>query len=521
MDPKSSINSFIAQSKKNYLLKDLYTFSVEALGYSDLRPQPHLEMTQFLEEGAFEMHPGSGENIGLLLLTPRDTFKSTEGSIALPLYIWAKINPNARILLDSHKAGTARERADAVKWHIKSNPKFREPFGDWYTGTDKWNEDAFNINRKTSGSKEASLTVSGVDAAVTGGHYDVIIVDDAVSELNFQTELGREKVKKHIQMLEPLLEPGGLIVIIGTRYHHEDAYGWLIAQNEEHARLNNGKRDWKVLLRGAFDGPKGLYFPERLSNDFLAQKRRKMEAKLFACNYLNEPVEEGSQVFPPVKLRRFNGRFYFDGNCPSIMLNDGTSFPVRVTMALDPAFAGMQKNDANGITVVATDADDNWWVLHAEAYRGSINEVLKRLVDLIRRFRPEVFAWEVVSAQILYEPLLIRALEDARLPIPSLYRYKESQKKRKSIRIEALEPRYRAEQLFVKDDLTDLIEELRKYPELQHEDVLDSLAQHLEIAIPVDPDECYADTDEDDWDTEDEDDTDTRKRMTDGTWTGS
>jgi hypothetical protein len=99
-------------------------------------------------------------------------------------------------------------------------------FGDFKSN--QWAEGSITIKQRTKILKEASITASGVGTGKTGQHYDVIIHDDLNSSKNSQTKEMRDKVINHYKLNTSILEPEGIMVIIGTRYSADDVIGWVL-----------------------------------------------------------------------------------------------------------------------------------------------------------------------------------------------------------------------------------------------------------------------------------------------------
>ena len=65
-------------------------------------------------------------------------------------------------------------------------------------------------------------------AEKTGMHFDVIIMDDLNSASNSNTPEARAKVRDHYRMNHAILEPGGIMLVIGTRYAADDVIGFIL-----------------------------------------------------------------------------------------------------------------------------------------------------------------------------------------------------------------------------------------------------------------------------------------------------
>src|SRR2546427_5789905 len=186
------------ESQKRQVTKSLSLFATEVLGYPDLKPQPHEEMTDFLERLTFRREDHEHQTKGMLLV-PRLCFKTTLGSIALPILLLVQ-NPNLRILITAHVHDYAKEILDGIRNHLERNEKFKQMFGDWRMGATMWSDDAITIGPRTDTTvKEPSIATAGVDKAKTGGHYDVINADELHTQKNIKSDGLRRKVARDKQ----------------------------------------------------------------------------------------------------------------------------------------------------------------------------------------------------------------------------------------------------------------------------------------------------------------------------------
>lgn len=203
-------------------LKDIYNSKLfltakYLLGYSDITENTHGLITKVL----------ASQTKRKLIVVPRGSFKSSLGSISYPIWCLNR-NPNERILLDSELFTNSSRFLREIKNHLTSEKLIRI-YGEYKSNT--WNETEIIIKQRTSNHKEASITCSGIGAQKTSQHYDRIIADDLNSPDNSQTKEGRQKVIDHYKYYISLLEPGGTLVVIGTRYAHDDVIGHIL-QNE-------------------------------------------------------------------------------------------------------------------------------------------------------------------------------------------------------------------------------------------------------------------------------------------------
>jgi len=217
---KTLIETGSVRAATQELFKDsLYCTAKYLCNYHEINPRTHGKMIRCLESPALRK----------LIVMPRGTFKT---SISVTAYIiWNIIrNPNIRILLDSELWTLSRNSVREVKAHIKG-ALFREAFPNWELTLD--NQDEFTINQRTATKKEPTVTASGIGAGKTGQHYDLVIADDLNSPKNSMKPELAQQVIDHYRYYTSILEPGGTIVIIGTRYSELDLIGHILKTEKE------------------------------------------------------------------------------------------------------------------------------------------------------------------------------------------------------------------------------------------------------------------------------------------------
>ncbi len=204
-------------------LRDVYKNSLYhtckyLLGMKDVNLRTHGDMINALEELEFR-HKGIAN---ALVIMPRGSLKSSIGSTAYP--IWRLLrNPNKRILIDSATYDLSTQLVSAIAQHLESTA-VTSLFGTFRT-KDDWSSKSLTIAQRSKIFKESSVVASGVGSPKTGSHFDIIICDDLNNEKNSATPELRAKVYAHYQMLYAILDPGGDLSIIATRYSADDICG--------------------------------------------------------------------------------------------------------------------------------------------------------------------------------------------------------------------------------------------------------------------------------------------------------
>ena len=163
-----------------------------------------------------------------LIVMPRGTFKSSIACISYPMWL-LEHNPNLRICINSEVYSNSKKFISQIKSHYESE-KFRLIFGD-RIGSDNWTQSELTLSTRKKKLKEPSLSASAISTARVGQHYDCYVHDDLNSDKNSANQDQREKVWNHYRMALSILEPDGILVLVGTRYSADDVIG-MVSQHE-------------------------------------------------------------------------------------------------------------------------------------------------------------------------------------------------------------------------------------------------------------------------------------------------
>ena len=192
--------------------------------------------------------------------------------------------------------------------------------------------------------KEPSVRAASIDQAIAGSHFNVLKLDDVVTNENTKTETRIKDTNKQISINNGLLNPNGFYDVIGTWYDEKDYYGVTIKKIEKRAKDEgmlgsiqgtvdsgrfNANLSFKIYLRACWwptlAAEKAgkieeemtkqdwvLWFPERLSYEFLTNKQKDDsdlddedgDTGYFAIKYLNNPRKANRVKFAKELLER-------------------------------------------------------------------------------------------------------------------------------------------------------------------------------------------------------------------------
>lgn len=255
-----------------------------------------------------------------LVLAPRAHGKTS--SIARVLVLREILaNRNVRILLLSRTTQGANDSLAVIKTDLETNDKI---LSDWQVdaegGTLKskgaWGQTQFTV-RRSKNLRDPTLRARGWGSALTGGRYDLIILDDIEDDESVINSQQRRKTLNRLrQTVAPLLDTGGRIVVIGTKKHADDLYTH-VAEDPTYAVIHDKAiHEWPDLSRVTYeveldesgkevvkaahvpaDSPGKALWEEKWSVADLLKIRRSIGERAFEQEYQNEAVDDASTPF--------------------------------------------------------------------------------------------------------------------------------------------------------------------------------------------------------------------------------
>lgn len=427
----------------------------------------------------------SGRNKGVILCM-RNGGKTTAGTIARAIWYIIK-DRNVRILLSSKTHKNAIDMLSEIKSHLKNNERLREIFGTFVADDTVWNETEVNVVGRTLAAKEKTIMTVGVDGAIASRHFDVIFGDDLVDEGNTQTKLRRDKAAKfYYTTLDPCLNPGGQMWVVGTRYHPDDLYGRLMGTDD-----NPGEFHEDVLhIRGLEDEGKAAQrscWPDRFSVDDLLLKRSNMGSIIFGAQIQNEIDAMRGEVFQynwfkdceyrttPATTAggELSGGFYLPDKDKFVPWGDLTIYH-----GVDPAIAQFSTSDYFAHARVAVTPDGDIVVFGVKKDRISFGEQKKLIEELHKKDSPRRVGIEKNG----YQKALLDDLKADRK-----YRHVRAvgilTNKSKDARAHKLSAYFEAGRVYFGPGLDWVKGELLPVPNGEHDDVFDAIDLAISLAV--------------------------------------
>lgn len=420
---------------------------------------------------------------------PRGHLKSSVVTIGSTLQYIVK-DPNKRTLIVNATGKNARAFLRSIQAQMTQNENFIKLYGENEYGVigqdpETWTQWEITVPR-WSIFTEPTIRVSGLSSTNVSQHYDRIILDDLVNRENVSTSEQIEKIIQYYRDYEDLLEPDGQMIVIGTRWHWGDLYGWLL---ENAPDLFKEPLIMKACKDGDLENGK-ILFPQKFTREKLKQLYTIKGPYDFSAQYFNDPTHEADSVFQKRWFRYY--RFTPD----KVELVD-TNDKVRETidrkimntyLSVDPAITERRDGDFSGLVVVSIDPDNNWFIRETVKLKLRPSELILKVFQLADKYKVKAIGVESVA----FQKSLVYDFTTQAEKLNKSYKIEEIKPDTtvtKQMRIAGLQPRYARGKVFHPLSIMggDLETELLHHPRPVHDDLSDALQQINQFAkVPFD-----------------------------------
>lgn len=219
--------------------------------------------------------------------------------------------------------------------------------------------------------------------------------------------------------------------------------------------------EWEIFYKGAHNEDGSLFFPERLTEEFLESAKRHMGSRFYANQYDNIVIDDADKPFKknwlqyyeelPKKLYRF--------------------------IFIDPAISQSDSADYSALVVVAVDANKQWYLEHASRHKITPSQIIDLMFQVTNRFDPMKIGIEDVAFQKVLVYMAYEEMEKRNIWIP-LEGVKPPNDKTKLMKILGLTPRFEWGRILINRGLHDFEREYLEYAgeRSKHDDILDALS---------------------------------------------
>ena len=381
-------------------------------------------------------------------MAPRHT-KSEFASYLLPSWMIGK-NPKLKIIQATHTTELAVRFGRKAKNLIDSQ-EYQKIFQT------KLREDSKAAGRWET-NEGGEYFAAGVGGSITGRGADLLIIDDPHSEQDALNTNALERTWEwYTSGPRQRLQPGGIIVVVMTRWNTKDLTGKLInAQKETKAD------QWEVIEFPAILPNEKPLWPEYWKLEELEGVKAGLPIGKWNAQYQQNPTAEEGSI---IKREWWQ---LWDKDLPPLH---------HVIQSYDTAFLKKETADYSAITTWGVfypteDSGPNLILLDVVKDRFEFPELRRVALEQYNYWKPESV---IVEGKASGMPLTFE-LRKQGIPVIN---YTPSRGNDKHARVNAVAPLFESGQIWATDDKfsEEVIEECAAFPYGDHDDLVDSMTQ--------------------------------------------
>lgn len=423
---------------------------------------------------------------------PSEFSKTTICTLIYPLYRTVYYN-EPYIVISSRVDDTAMELLDEIKNELRDNEKFKSVYGNLLPTPDEKpatrykKKDSAHLIELENGTAIRCVGWGGnVRSRKRRGYRITLFIGDDPEEVE---DMSSDVVlKKHRVWLKRSVVPRtdkefGKVRVVGTRIGLGCTIDNLMKDPRWHGRV------YKALIPDELPIEKRHSIWEaRWPTDWLQDERRKaiMAGELddWMFERMNEPVSS--------LVKNLKGYLTWEGhferrNDQNLLHIHGyiDPIPVYTYHAIDPAFSDAESADERAqVTFAMGYLPESWgkkpsiFVLEYDFDRKDPDVLIDRMLDLHRKYYYREFMIETVAGQKIYEYLAVKALQKdpfmLKYPVSPVFVPYQPRSKEDRLYV-YFKTIVKLRQLYIKNDMLDLQQELDYFLQSSHLHLLDAL----------------------------------------------
>lgn len=403
--------------------------------------------------------------------------ESAKTSFAKGLLLWLIASRRRRYInVDSFDKENAERILFDLVVEMQTNQRFINDYGELYNI--KRNQD--NVTQKRVSNfltnNDIRVEAHSTQESVRGRLHmhqrpDFLLLDDFETNKTKDSKAYTQQVIKHINEFKAGLDAIAKVLYLGNHITELGSVQTLIerAKTDDKLRIRNvpveinGKPTWPAKY--VKTDHELIKYPNKVS---LEDKKKQLGSVVYSAEMLNQPIDEETQVF-------FKKNFKYV--IPEAVKKGGFRKFVTIDTALSKGaksdFTGIVKNYVNNI---------NDWHISGRQYKISPKE----LINLIFQFHDQGFEKIGIEETAYLEAIKPFFDDECRIrnKFPYIVPLKHGGVMKES-RIQGLVPRYETGTIYhIEGECTDLEEQLIRFPNAIHDDIMDALAYQLKLAEP-------------------------------------
>ena len=390
----------------------------------------------------------------IINMAPRHT-KSEFASYLLPSWFLGNY-PDKKVIQSSNTADLAVGFGRKVR-NLVDSEQYDSIFPGIALAADskaagKWNTNA-----------QGEYIAIGVGGTMTGKGADLMIIDDPHSEQEARLAQGDPTVfdsvfEWYTSGPRQRLQPGGRIVIVMTRWSDKDLTGKILR--------NASGEDWEVIELPAIMPSGNPLWPEFWPLKELMSVKEEIGVYKWNAQYQQQPTGEEGAIIKRESWKRWKSEM--PPPCDFII------------QSWDTAFTKSERADYSacttwGVFSLNEDPTDKHIIL-LDAYRDKLEfpALKKAALEGYKEWQPDAF---IVEAKAAGAPLVFE-LRSMGIPVSE---YTPTRGNDKFVRLNSVADLFNSGKVWAPDKrwADDLIEEMARFPNAEHDDYVDSSSQAL------------------------------------------
>jgi hypothetical protein len=477
---KEAAAELARRRKGMFYLQNPFLFQKDVL----CKPEWRTNLAEIHETGLEWINQGKRKK---LILWPRKHLKSTIFTQGEALRR-ALLEPDIRILISSVRWDNAKRFLQSIKGYLQT-PRFMELYGELLPDPrDRMrrnNDSELTLrSRENLGLKEPTFSTTGLDAAQTSQHYDLIIHDDLVERRNIGTVDQIEKVITYFKDSLDLLDPQKELWLLGTRWHPLDLYGWIMENFCDERCLENDfthvkgcRCDFDVTLKELES--EGVYtFPALFNDEEADELQRQKGSYEFAAQYRNNPTDPSVCWFKQSEIE-----------ATKISVTDINAIREKCLwyIAVDPAESVEKRSCLTAAVAVGVDTETGiWYVDEAKGARVETPGFIDLCFEIYGKYTYPQFGMETNTRKSL-----AYSVKDQMTRRGVYFQIQDLSPIRgwaggniKEQRIKRLIPMFQFGRIRIREDLKDLFQALMTIPAARSWDIVDALSYICDMVPP-------------------------------------
>ena len=385
-------------------------------------------------------------------MPPRHT-KSEFASYLLPAWIMGHA-PKTKIIQATHTGELAFRFGRKVR-NLMDHEDYKRVFKDVELSADSKAAGRWETN------KGGEYFATGVGGAITGRGADLLIIDDPHSEQDALSETAFDNAYEwYTSGPRQRLQPGGIIVIVMTRWSTKDLTGRLVGAQKE------VKADqWDLIeFPAIFPNSGNPIWPEYWKKDELLSVKASLNEQKWQAQWQQAPTSEEGSIIKREWWQKWESK------TPPNNIQ-------HIIQSYDTAYSKKETADYSAITtwgVFTSEADGKVYLILLDAVKGrwEFPELKRKALAKYKEYEPETI---IIEAKASGLPLT-HELRQVGIPVTN---FTPSKGNDKHVRVNAVAPVFEAGQVWVPDErwAQEVIEECAAFPFGDNDDYVDSTTQ--------------------------------------------